>query len=104
MKTMNRRQFLGTTLATAATLATASPALAQAPDRSRTKLGIDNFAVRAMGWKAHALLDYAASLKTDSILISDLDALESFEDSYLQTVRAKGKDLGIQIQLGTWSI
>ena len=31
-----------------------------------------------MGWKAHALLDYAASLKLDSILISDLDAYENF--------------------------
>jgi hypothetical protein len=33
--------------------------------KKKTPLGIDNFAVRAMSWKADALIDYAASLKTD---------------------------------------
>lgn len=75
-----------------------------APAKKNIKLGIDNFAVRAMEWKAAALIDYSASLKLDSLLISDLDALESFDESYLSGLRKKGADAGLQIHLGTWSI
>src|SRR5206468_912328 len=76
----------------------------QKPPAPKLRLGFDNFSIRAMAWKAPALLDYAASLKVDSILISDLDAYDSLEDSALQNVRAKARDLGIQIHAGTWSI
>src|SRR2546429_228875 len=104
---MNRRDFLKIAGAAAAGIAR-GPAVALA-DEARTgkkklKLGFDNFSVRAMGWKAPALLDYAASLKLDSILISDLDAYESLEDKNLKEVKAKADDLGIQIHAGTWSI
>lgn len=68
------------------------------------KLGYDNFAVRAMGWKAPELIDYAAKLKTDSLFISDLDAFESFEPSHLNDLKQKAADLGLQIHVGTWSI
>jgi sugar phosphate isomerase/epimerase len=83
-----------------AVLAESEPASA----KRKVKLGLDNFSVRAMNWKAHALLDYAASLKLDSILISDLDAFESHEPAYLREVRAKADDLGVGIHAGTWSI
>ena len=104
----NRRTFL-TALAGAGTdLALTGRAFAQdkttAPMKMKLKLGFDNFSIRAMKWKAHALLDYAASLKLDSILISDLDAYESHETPYLNEVKAKADDLGIQIHAGTWSI
>ena len=56
---------------------------------------MDNFAVRAMGWKAPQLLDYAASLKLDTLLISDLDAYESLEDAALREVKKKADDLGL---------
>ena len=65
---------------------------------------MDNFAVRAMNWKAPELIDYAAKLKTDSILISDLDAFETLEESYLKNIREMAAGKGIQIHLGTWSI
>lgn len=68
------------------------------------KLGIDNFAVRALKWKASQLIDYAAKLKTDSLFITDLDAFESRDDAYLVDLRKKAADLGIQIWLGSWSI
>ena len=68
------------------------------------ELGIDNFAVRAMGWKAPALIDYAASLRTDSLLISDLDAFDNFEEKYLQDLKSKAADQGLQIYDGSWSI
>jgi 3-oxoisoapionate decarboxylase len=97
----SRRQFISTVAA--ATAGLASGALAQSA-RKNTKLGIDNFAVRAMGWKALQLIDYAASLKTDSLFITDFNALENFEDKYLRDLRAKAADKGVQIQLGTWSI
>src|SRR5207302_4670173 len=96
-----RRHFLKTLAAAAAASSFARRAHAAVP---KIKLGMDNFSVRAMGWKAPALLDYAASLKLDSILISDLDAYESLEDKPLREVRAKAHDLGIQIHAGTWSI
>jgi 3-oxoisoapionate decarboxylase len=57
-----------------------------------------------MKWKADALIDYAVSLKTDSLFITDLDAFESFDESYLTGLRKKAADQGLQIHLGTWSI
>src|SRR5579863_686243 len=102
----DRRTFLKTVSTAAAGLALAGSAAAEGigDQPKKIKLGFDNFSVRAMGWKAHALLDYAASLKLDSILISDLDAYENFNDSYLKEVRAKAADLGIELHAGTWSI
>jgi coenzyme F420-reducing hydrogenase alpha subunit len=74
------------------------------PRRTKLRLGLDNFAVRAMNWKAHALLDYAASLKVDSLFITDLDAFENHELASLREVKAKAEGLGIGLCLGTWSI
>jgi len=103
----SRRDFLKSVGALGAALALSSPALAQgdavSPNK-KIKLGLDNFAVRALNWKAHALLDYAASLKLDSLFITDLNAFESHEPAHLQEVKAKADNLGITILLGTWSI
>ena len=55
----------------------------QAPERLR--LGVDNFAVRAMGWNANQLIDYAKELRCDSLFITDLGPFESFQDKYLRT-------------------
>ena len=91
--------------ASAAAAVTGGKVLAQdAATKKGIKLGLDNFAVRGMGWKAPALIDYAASLKTDSLFITDLDAFESLEDKALQELKAKAADKGLQIQAGTWSI
>jgi sugar phosphate isomerase/epimerase len=101
----NRRTFIKTVLAVSAGLALPGELTArQNLPAPKFRLGFDNFSVRAMNWKAPALLDYAASLKLDSILISDLDAYESLEDNYLKQIGAKAKDLGVQIHAGTWSI
>ena len=70
----------------------------------KIKLGLDNFAVRDLKWKAPQLIDYAASLKTDSLFITDFGPFENFEDKYLKEIRAKAEDKGLQIQLGSWSI
>src|SRR4051812_42875765 len=95
-----RREFLAASAAAAA-----APALANAALRPiRIPIGFDNFAVRAMGWKAGRLLNYGATHEVDSILISDLDALESFEGPYLERIRSEARDFNIGLHLGTWSI
>jgi sugar phosphate isomerase/epimerase len=72
--------------------------------RLRLKLGFDNYSIRALGWKAPQLLDYAASLRLDTVLFSDLDVYESLSDGYLRGIRAKANDLGIEIHAGTGGI
>ncbi len=104
----NRRTFVKTVATASAALALTGPAAAQSlvvsqPEK-KIRLGFDNFSVRAMGWKADALLDYAASLKLDSILISDLGAYENYTEPYLKGIKAKAEGLGILIHAGTWSI
>jgi 3-oxoisoapionate decarboxylase len=108
---LSRRSF---TAAAVAALAAAKLSLAQdaaTADRSKSgshrkniKLGIDNFAVRAMNWKAPALIDYAASLEVDTLFITDLDAFESLEPTHLAKLKSMAADKEIEILLGTWSI
>jgi 3-oxoisoapionate decarboxylase len=97
----DRRDFIKTLAVAGTTLALGGKVFADAP---KIKLGLDNFAVRAMKWNASQLIDYAASLKTDSLLISDLDAFESLENAHLESLRKKAADKGLQIHVGTWSI
>ena len=101
-----RRTFIKAAAATVASLGTAMTSLSQEPaaKKRRIKLGIDNFAVRSMGWKAPALIDYAASLAVDSLFITDLDAFEKLDDGYLGDLKKQAADKGLQIQVGTWSI
>jgi 3-oxoisoapionate decarboxylase len=65
---------------------------------------MDNFAVRAMAWKAPELIDYAAGLKLDTLLISDLDAFTSLDDAALRDVKRKADEAGIALYVGSWSI
>ncbi|MDZ4850624.1 MAG: sugar phosphate isomerase/epimerase [Pirellulaceae bacterium] len=101
---MKRRSFLSS-VAVAAVAASHKPLLAaQTTTGHKIGLGMDNFAVREMGLKATGLLDHAASLKLDSLFISDLDAFESLDDGYLGDVKRKADELGIALYVGTWSI
>ena len=95
----NRRSFLKMLTAAGAGMAVGDllPGKAQTPTKLR--LGMDNFAVRAMGWKADALIDYAVSLKLDVLFITDLDAFENFEDNYLKGLRAKANAGSLQLYL-----
>jgi len=104
---LNRRQFVKTLAlaSSASALGLSSTAQGQVSATGRKiKLGLDNFAVRDMKWKAPQLIEYAASLKTDSLFITDFGPFESREDKYLNEIRAKAEDNGLQIQLGSWSI
>src|SRR6267378_3288153 len=103
---LSRRRFIQQTALASATAFIARPGFGQnsSPAKLNIKLGLDNFSVRAMAWKAPALIDYAVSLKTDSLFITDLDAFESFDEPYLKGLKAKAGQAGLQIHVGTWSI
>lgn len=101
-----RRQFMKSLAVAGAGLALTSSRHVSAAGASgpRIKLGFDNFSIRALRWKAPQLLDYAASLKVDTVLFSDLDVYENHSESYLKEIKAKADDLGIEVQAGTGSI
>ncbi|MCA9266237.1 MAG: sugar phosphate isomerase/epimerase, partial [Planctomycetales bacterium] len=103
-----RRQFLATSAALGCgywlTQSPLTPALSELPSGQSLTLGLDNFAVRAMQWKAQDLIDYAARLRVDSLFVTDLDAFESLETDALRKVRDHAAEKNIALYLGTWSI
>lgn len=104
--TFSRRSFAKTlALAGAAAAASPLPALAAAaPKKLGIKLGYDNFAIRALNWMVEEHITYSVKLGCDTLLMSDLEHFKSLEKSYLQDVRKKAADQGLDIQVGTWSI
>lgn len=96
---MNRRSFLAQTLA-----ATATAALARAASGPKLALGLDHFSVRATGWKAAQFIDYAASLKLDTMFISELHVFENFEDAYLKGLKEQADRAGLKLYVGTGSV
>ncbi len=103
MDVMKRRDFLATT-ALAAAAATPLAGAAKKRGRQPLRLGIDNFAVRAMNWNAEQLIDYTKKLRCDSLFITDLGPFENFEEKYLKGVKAYADDKGIKLYIGSWSI
>ena len=68
------------------------------------KLGFDNFSIRDFDWKAPRLIEYAQSLRVDTLLLSDLNCYESLDDAYLKGIREQAERAGIELQVGTSSI
>ena len=68
------------------------------------KLGLDHFGIRAFGWKAGQLIDYAASQQLDGIFLSELNVLESRDDAYLKGLRAQADKAGLTVYLGMNSV
>jgi sugar phosphate isomerase/epimerase len=103
---LSRRNFVKTLGAASIGLAAALPAIGaeSTPAAIKTKLGFDNFSLRALGWKAPQFLDYAAEQKLDVMFFSDLDVFESLEEDKLKDLKKKADDLGLQIHVGGWSI
>ena len=81
-----------------------SPSLVAQDKATKVKLGFDNFSIRALGWKAPRLLEYAAKQKMDTILFSDLDVYESHDEGYLKEIKQEAKKLGLEIHAGTGGI
>ncbi len=83
----------------------ARPVVAQTPaPAAKLALGFDNFSIRAHGWKAGQLLDYASTQKVDCLLLSDLDVYDNHHDAYLKDLGKKARDLGITLYAGTGGI
>jgi 3-oxoisoapionate decarboxylase len=101
---LSRREFFLQSAALGVAASAFANGAAYAASAVGVPLGLDNFSLRAFGWKAPQLLEYAQSQKLDSLFISDLDAFESRDDKYLHSIRDKAKELGIGLHLGTWSI
>jgi 3-oxoisoapionate decarboxylase len=100
------RDFVKTAAVTGADLSLAHNA-ARAQERNpagKAQLGFDNYSVRAMKWNASQLIDYAASLRLDSLFLTDLDVYESFDETYLRDLKKKADDHGMVIYAGSWSI
>jgi len=102
LQAIKRREFIATSTAIAA--GAVLPAWAVNREEQPLRLGIDNFAVRAMGWKAKELIDYAKVLRCDSLFITDLGPFEGFTSRYLKGVRNYADDRGIKLYVGSWSI
>ena len=71
---------------------------------AKLQLGFDNYALRSSGSKAAQLIDYAASLKLDVLLLSDPDVFESHDAQHLSDLRRRADDSGIALQAGMLSI
>jgi sugar phosphate isomerase/epimerase len=65
---------------------------------------MDNFAVRAMGWKAPELVHYAAKLNLDTLFLSDLDCLPSLDQPQLAEIKAQADAASLKLYVGSWSI
>ena len=105
--TQSRRSFLSTVTTAGAALATLSipsPSARAQNGAPRIPLGMDNFAVRAFRWKGRELVDYAASLKLDTLFITDLPSLGSLDPKDAAELQRYAADKGLQILLGSWSI
>jgi sugar phosphate isomerase/epimerase len=105
MPSLSRRHFIALTATTAAT-ATSGILQAQAPaaTKARIPLGLDAHSVRAMGWKARQLIDYAAEQKLDAVLFNTLKPLESLEPAHLRALRETATARGLRLYVGAGSI
>jgi len=95
---MNRRSFITQSLA-----ATAATSLSRAAS-TKLAIGLDHFSVRATGWKAAQYIDYATSLKLNTIFLSELGVFENFEDAYLKSLKEQAHKANLQIYVGTGSV
>ncbi|MEO8592771.1 MAG: TIM barrel protein [Candidatus Solibacter sp.] len=91
---MRRRTFLQTLPAAAMGVTGA------AADEVPVKLGFDTYSLRAFQWKGTQLLDYAASLKLDTIQFSSLADYGPLDAANLQKIGDRARQLGIAIDSG----
>jgi sugar phosphate isomerase/epimerase len=99
---MNRRRFLQTSAAAAATLPAVSTFAQGGP--LKVRIGLDHFAVRSTGWKAPQFIEYAGAQKVDTLFLSELLPFESFEDAYLKGLKEQADRAGLALYVGTSSV
>jgi 3-oxoisoapionate decarboxylase len=64
------------------------------------KLGFDSYSIRDFRWRDIQLIDYAASLKLDTIQLSGLGDYESLDPEHLAKVKDHAERAGIAIDAG----
>jgi sugar phosphate isomerase/epimerase len=95
---MLRRTFLQGTSAVAA------GAMAANAQSAGIRLGFDSFSIRDFGWKDIQLIDYAASLKLDTVQLSSLSDYESLDPAHLAKVKDHAQRAGVTIDAGIYTI
>ena len=104
MEPLSRRSFVAAAATALAGFSLAPSAIAATRKRN-IRLGLDNFAVRAMKWNARQLVDHADKLKCDTLFITDFGPFEGrHDDASLGELRKYAADKGVEILLGSWSI
>ncbi|MEC8778737.1 MAG: sugar phosphate isomerase/epimerase, partial [Verrucomicrobiota bacterium] len=73
-------------------------------ETKRLALGFDNFSIRALGWKADRLIEYADRQKVDSLLFSDLQVYESHDEKYLREIGEEARTKDLILHAGTGGI
>jgi len=74
------------------------------PNSFAPRLGFDNYALRALGWKAGQILEHAATLQLGAVLFSDFDVYESLADDHLRDLKRRADDLGLRLYAGMLSV
>ncbi len=94
--TTSRRGFLQA-MAGAAALAMTPLASLQAQPTPRISLGLDTYSIRGLKWKAPKILEYAAGLKLDAVMISPA-TFEGTDEAYFKQLGEQARRTGIRIQ------
>ena len=101
--TISRRNFLRA-MAGVTTAAAMSPlARAQAPAGQRPLLGYDTYSIRNLRWKVPQVLEHAAGLKLDMVMMAP-PCFEKTDDDYLRGVKEQGERLGVKVAASFGSI
>jgi sugar phosphate isomerase/epimerase len=80
------------------------PAMAAAQSDSGVAIGFDSYSVRAYGWKAIELVEYAARIGAGTLQLSSLGDFESLEPAYLARVRELAARKNVRLDAGIGSI
>ncbi len=68
------------------------------------KLGVDIFSLRFNEWDAFDHLNYAHRIGLEVVMFPDPDFFASLDDAYLQRVKAHADGLGLELEVGMYSI
>lgn len=91
---INRREFLGSTIALA--LATAYGA----PAGRKWALGLNTYCLRFQRWHDRQLIDYCVAQKLDAIFLQDSQDPDLADPKHWAKVRARTKELGLHLETG----
>lgn len=93
---MNRRNFLAS--------AAVVPLTALSEEKSKVKLGIDLFSLRAQNWTPLQYLDYCAARNVQVVHFSEIRFIGSLAPDNLRAVRDHAAKLGLEVEIGMKSI